>query len=142
MLTFSMDFLLTEWTDELGDRVFPYDAFLSHNRNDNSTQLAQRLEKGGMRIWHDENADLRDRRVISNVAKALRRSRFVVVCIGPSFNDSVWLKAEYRLALELEKRAKITRVVVATSEGGTSVPSELQHCFRFSPAEPERLEKF
>ena len=33
------------WNETLGDRVFRFDAFLSHNRNDDSATLKAQLEQ-------------------------------------------------------------------------------------------------
>lgn len=70
------DIFVPDWSSELGDRAFAYDAFISHNRQDRSAALARQLSENGARVWHDGDADLRDRRVRQKVAQALRASRF------------------------------------------------------------------
>jgi hypothetical protein len=63
-MAFSLDSVIKpDWPQDLGSRAFAYEAFLSHNRNDNSADLAERLNRCGVRVWHDGDADLRDRRV-------------------------------------------------------------------------------
>src|SRR5215469_495064 len=44
-----------DWTPALGDRVFKFDGFISHNRNDGSSHIAEQLRSLGASIWHDED---------------------------------------------------------------------------------------
>src|SRR5690348_8590564 len=120
------------WSEELGDRVFPFDAFLSHNRADGSDQLATALRDKGLKVWHDSDADVRDRRVQQAIGMALWGSRYVVVCVTANFRDSHWVRAEYLNALSDEKRAAATRVIVAEMEPGAVVPKVLRDRLRFS----------
>jgi hypothetical protein len=128
-----------DWSDDLGDRAFAYDVFLSHNRHDASADLARELTRFGAGVWHDGDADLRDRRVSQKVARALRASRFVAVCIGSGFRDSEWCKAEYAPALIAEKSADATRVLVVCLAPESIIPKTLQHCPRFSVNDPIRI---
>ncbi len=114
------------WTPDYGNRVFFFDAFLSHNRADSSPSLKSRLEASGLRIWHDADADLRARKVRVRVAAGLKSSRFVVVCIHDGFLDSLWCRAEYLPALDIEKRTQVQRVLVAQMSASIVVPSPLQ----------------
>ena len=42
----SVDSILTpDWTEQLGDRIFPFEAFISHNREDGSAELAGNLRR-------------------------------------------------------------------------------------------------
>jgi hypothetical protein len=93
-------------------RVFPYEAFLSHNRDDESSTLLEKLRAHDVIAWHDGNADLRDRRVQRNVATALRASRYIVVCVGSKFRTSPWVRAEYLPGLAFEARHRVPRVLV------------------------------
>lgn len=119
-------FLDPTWTPEYGNRVFYFDAFLSHNRADSSPSLKSRLEASGLRIWHDSDADLRARKVRVRVAAGLKSSRFVVVCIHDAFLDSLWCRAEYLPALDIEKRTRVQRILVARMSPSIAVPSALQ----------------
>jgi hypothetical protein len=114
------------WTLEYGDRVFYFDAFLSHNRADKSPLLKSRLQEAGLRVWHDSDADLRARKVRVRVNHGLQNSRFVVVCIAGTFVDSPWCRAEYLPALDVGSRAHVQRVLVAQLSPSIIVPAALQ----------------
>jgi TIR domain len=131
-----------DWLADLGDRAFDYDAFVSHNRNDESAALAQRLSENGARIWHDGDADLADRRVSQKVAQALRASRFVLLCVGKGFQNSAWCKAEYLPALTVEKSSQTNRVLVALAADRALVPPALEHAPRFGQSEDAKLAEF
>jgi hypothetical protein len=134
--------LAPDWSADLGSRGFEYEAFLSHNRNDHSDELALKLNEHGARVWHDGNADLRDRRVRQKVAQALRASRFVVVFIDSQFRDSEWCKAEYVPALAAEKAAQSVRVLVALTSPPSYVPESLEHCPKFTIDEVAKLARY
>jgi TIR domain-containing protein len=127
------------WTEALGRRVFPLEAFLSHNRFDRSAEVALELQRRGVSIWHDAHADMADRQVRSKVSNAILGSRYVVVCVGLNFQDSHWVRAEYRPALEAERARKVTRVVVLQMHPGAQIPNELAKQPRFLFAEIDKL---
>jgi TIR domain len=106
----------------LATRVFPYDVFLSHNRDDGSASLAQGLIAAGVAVWYDETIDLRDRRVRDKVWKGLRGSRYIVVCISSTFHDSKWVRAEYEPGLQFEAKHGISRVLVAVTGNAPNIP--------------------
>ncbi|PJG51180.1 hypothetical protein CVM73_32275 [Bradyrhizobium forestalis] len=83
-----------DWTPALRDRVFKFDGFISHNRNDGSSRIAAQLRSLGVSIWHDEDADLRERKVQAHVVQALRASRYLVVFVSAQFRDSAWVQCE------------------------------------------------
>jgi hypothetical protein len=70
-----------DWIDPEEDRAFYCDAFISHRRFDQSESLGASLTNKGVRVWHDTNADLADRRVRDYIRLALASSRTVVVCL-------------------------------------------------------------
>jgi hypothetical protein len=106
--------LSSQWVPGFSDRAFYFDAFLSHNSEDSFAQaLAQSLRDLGVRVWFNESADMRSRRVVERITKALNNSRYIVVCVGPNFRDSPWVKAEYLNALRSEKEADGSRVILA-----------------------------
>jgi len=126
------DFFEKAWTDKYGNRAFWFDAFLSHNRDDESGALAADLQQHGVRVWHDAHGDLRNRKVREKVSLAIRQSRYVVVCVPPGFRDSAWCRAEYLPALDVEREAGTTRVlVVVLGAGDAAVPPPLASCPRF-----------
>ena len=132
------------WSPAWGDRVFWFDAFISHNRHDGSAGLQERLGAAGVRAWHDSDASLADRKVQERIALALMHSRHVVVYIRRAFQDSTWCKAEYLPALQAGRLAGAERVLVAIADSDASVPAELQACRRFDLHEGglENLSKF
>ena len=130
------------WTPALGDRVFKFDGFISHNRHDGSSHIAAQLRSLGAAIWHDEDADLRDRRVQAHVAQALRASRYLVVCVTPEFRDSLWVQCEYRPTLELERRSGLVRAVVLSDEDESHIPATLRSAPRFGRGSLEQLANF
>jgi TIR domain len=118
--------LPVSWSKAFGDRAFQYDAFISHNRDDRSSvELAAHLLGRGVTVWHDENQDIRGRKIQQKVAAALTRSRFVVVCISGDFRDAPWCRAEYLPALEVEERSRASRVTVAQMSPEASIPGPL-----------------
>jgi hypothetical protein len=125
-------FLPVSWSRAYGNRAFQFDAFISHNREDrHSGGLAHELASRGAVIWHDHDQDLRDRRVQEAVSSALTRSRFVVVSVDDSFNDSIWCRAEYLSALKVESRAKVSGLLVAQMTPNALVPNALARAPRF-----------
>ncbi len=131
------------WVDAEGCRVFQFDAFLSHNRDDGSERLLSALSDRGVVAWHDGNADLRDRKVLNAVGRAIDASRTIVLCAGAAFRDSHWVQAEYLPALKVEENGHLTRVVIAELEpGGGALPGPLRHCPRFACSQTDQLAEF
>jgi hypothetical protein len=131
------------WVDAEGCRAFQFDAFLSHNRDDGSERLLSALSDRGVVAWHDGNADLRDRKVLNAVGRAIDASRTIVLCAGAAFRDSHWIQAEYLPALKVEGNGHLTRVVIAELEpGGGALPGPLRHCPRFACSQTDQLAEF
>ena len=120
------------WSPAWDDRVFWFDAFISHNRHDGSAGLQERLRAAGVRAWHDSDAPLADRKVQERIALALMHSRHVVVYMSRTFQDSTWCKAEYLPALQAGRLAAAERVLVVVADRDSPVPAELQACRRFA----------
>lgn len=114
-----------------GPRYFTYDAFLSHNQNDGSKALADRLTARGVTVWHDGDRDMSDTCVQQEVQRALASSRFTCVCVGPAFRDSKWVRAEYLSGLEVETQFGADRVLVVALAPNPAIPGALRHkpCF-------------
>ena len=74
-----------DWSDDHGDHAFCYDAFVSHNRGDFSAELEVAFRSAGAFVSHDENMDIRDRKVIPAITVALIHSRYIVVCLDQGF---------------------------------------------------------
>jgi hypothetical protein len=121
-----------EWTETLGRRAFPFEAFLSHNQFDQSDYAARELQRRGVSVWYDAHADLVDREVWSKVRIAIQAFRYVVVCVGRDFRNSPWVRAEYRPALAEEKRGALTRVLVLRMSADAPVPEELANSPMFA----------
>ena len=131
------------WVDAEGCRAFQFDAFLSHNRDDGSERLLSALSDRGVVAWHDGNADLRDRKVMDAVRRAIDASRTIVLCVGAGFRDSAWVQAEYVPALKLEETGRLTRVVIADLEpGGGTIPEALRRSPRFAWSQDQHLAEF
>jgi len=69
-------------------RVFPHDLFISHRRFDLPTDLVDALSTTGVNTVWDCDLDLRDRRVVQGVGRAMRRSRFVALYVSDRYVDS------------------------------------------------------
>lgn len=134
--------LPASWSPEFGERVFQFDAFISHNRNDGHSQiLAEKLRCQGARVWRDDEQDLSDRAVQSSVSSALIQSRFVIVCIDHGFQDSSWCRAEYLPAIATGKRAGATRILVARVEAEAPIPADLREAAVFNCHRDDELER-
>ena len=104
--------LADEIEREAEGRVFPHDMFISHRRFDLPNALVESLSASGVNVVWDCDLDLRDRRVIQGIARAMRRSRFVVRYVSNAYVDSPWCRAEYLNALWVEEKYKIARAFV------------------------------
>jgi hypothetical protein len=118
-------------------RVFPNDLFISHRRFDLPTGLVDALSAWGANVVWDRDLDLRDRRVMQGVGRAMRRSRFVALYVSDRYVDSPWRRAEYLNALWIEEKYNIPRaLVICDSEAALSrVPETLQAVRRFALAQ-------
>lgn len=112
----------------MSGRFFEYDVFLSHNANDGSHVLRDRLVDAGVRAWHDGYADMSDRLVQSKIGRALGESRYICVCVHDAFRDSEWVRVEYTTGLDIQKTFHIPRVVVARTGSIGQIPTDLANC--------------
>lgn len=114
-------------------RVSAHDMFISHRRFDLPTSLIAALSADGAHPVWDGDLDLRDRRVMQGVARAMRRSRFVALWVSNHFVDSPWCRAEYLNALWVEEKYGIPRaLVVCESEIALShIPDTLRGVRQF-----------
>ena len=139
-MDFDPDF--RDWTDALGRHTFRFAALLSHNRFDQSDNVVLELQRRGVSVWHDAHANMLDRQVRAKVHRAVRASRYVVVCIGSGFRASPWVRAEYRPALAVEQPGKLTRLVVLRMDRDALVPEELAGSPRFDLDDLDNLSSF
>lgn len=97
-----------------------------------------------MKVWHDADADIRDREVIQKVAPAINQSRFIVACVSKGFSESIWCRAEFLPSLELEKHIGINRVIVALLDRNSKIPFELSSVpiFDVSVGSIDKLSKY
>lgn len=96
----------------LGGRVFVHDLFISHRRFDLPQEFVSRLRNLDTQVIWDCDLDLRDRRVMHAVGRAMRRSRFVALFVSNNYADSPWCAAEYQSALSIEQRFNVPRALV------------------------------
>ena len=129
------------WSERFGDRIFQFDAFISHNWKDpDSEVLLTRLKERGVAAWHDRQQDIRDRLVLQKISRALNNSRMIVVSVGPTFQATPWCRAEYLNGLALEKHTRATRVIVAAATESTMIPPELESAPRFVCSQAKAFE--
>lgn len=135
---FDETYQIPDWDESVGARAFRFDAFLSHNRFDDSEELSRTLRRYGAKIWHDSEVDLHDRMIVSRVSIGILTSRFVVVNIPTSFRYTSWMQAELGPSLELERTRGLShglrRVLVFTKSMEIQIPNELSECLRFTDA--------
>ncbi len=114
-------------------RICPNDVFISHRRFDLPTALVESLTSESARVVWDCDLDLRDRRVMQGVARAMRRARFIALYVSDGYVDSPWCRAEYLNALWVEEQYKIQRAVVicASDLAVSRIPETLRRARRF-----------
>ena len=106
-------------------RYFPFDGFLSHNKDDGSHVLRDELHHRGARVWHDDYADITDRLVQSRIRRGIVESRFICVCVGQAFRESEWVKIEYGSGLAIERGRPGHRVLVVATDAKAAIPATL-----------------
>lgn len=106
-------------------RFFEYDVFLSHNADDGSHLLRDRLAAMGVAAWHDGYADMTERQVQQAIWSALGRSRYICVCVHDGFRDSEWVRIEYGTGLKIERDFGLPRVIVARTGRNGRIPEGL-----------------
>ena len=132
-MTIDLDRWIEDETERQAEgRVFPHDLFISHRRFDLPNALVESLSASGVNVVWDCDLDLRDRRVIQGVARAMRRSRFVALYVSDTYIDSMWCRAEYHYAAWIGEKYRIARAFVICEserafsrvpEGLSAVPS-------------------
>jgi TIR domain len=131
-MTIDLDQLFVDEEEVVSEsRVFPHDLFISHRRFDSSLEMVEALSTHKISVVWDCNLDLRDRRVMQCIARAMRRSRFVGLYVSNGYQDSPWCRAEYLNALWVEAKYKIQRTLVI-SESSQSL-SNVPKCLRAAP---------
>src|ERR1022692_2760116 len=125
--------LAEESAAEPGGRLFPHDLFISHRRFNLPTALIQALRELDLTVAWDCDLDLRDRRVMSGVSRAMRRSRYIALYASLDYVDSPWCRAEYLNALWVEEKFRFQRAIVIceSDEAIVRVPESLLGKARF-----------
>lgn len=127
-------------------QLFPYDVFLSHRRFDLPTASLEALRHAGLTIIWDNDLDLRDRRVMQGVSRAMCGSRYVALFVSDKYADSPWCRAEYLNGLWVEQKYSVQRVIVLceSAASATRIPTELREsrCFILNPEGVAQLALF
>lgn len=130
---------LTSFADDnqTDGRLFAFDCFLSHRRFHLPHDTLNALRRADVRIVWDNDLDLRDRRVMHRVSKAMRSSRYVALYVPDDYVDSPWCRAEYLNGLWIHRMFNVVRSIAlcASDAARERVPSELRAmpCFVASP---------
>ena len=95
--------------------MFPHDLFISHRRFDLPNAMVEAISACGANVTWDHDLDLRDRRVLQGIARAMRRARFVALYVSDMFEDSPWCRAEYLNALWVERSTRFRGVSSSVS---------------------------
>jgi len=69
------------------DRIFTFDLFLSHRHYDVPVGLIAAFEEQGVKVAWDLGLDLRDRRIIQAVDRAMSRSRSLALYVSNNYED-------------------------------------------------------
>ena len=102
------DFLSTvphRWSRNMyGDRMFFFDAFLSHAGGDHSAVFAEELRSRGVKLWHDETQVMKDALWSMRLQNALLRSRYLLLVVDDEHDLTTrnWVKCEWQSALHAE----------------------------------------
>jgi hypothetical protein len=121
-----------------GDRIFHFDVFISHRRFDLPAAFLESLSDLGVIISWDNDLDLRDRRIIHAVSRAMECSRYIALYVSEQYTDSPWCKAEYLSARQFELRFGYSRVLVIleSARSTSNLPSALASQPTFLADEP------
>ena len=79
--------------------------FLSHARKDGAlaNELAERLAKGGFKVWNPEEEIASGDNWAKKIGKALDDSDLMVILLTPKAMESDWLRQEIEFALGSKK---------------------------------------
>ncbi|MER2509581.1 MAG: TIR domain-containing protein [Amaricoccus sp.] len=83
------------------ERLFTYDAFISHRTGDGAPALAARLLELGCNVWFDGDVPLKERR-LTVISQNFAVSRSIVVYLSPIVASSPWPILEIYAALSTE----------------------------------------
>lgn len=114
-------------------RLFAHDVFISHRRFELPQSVVESLRQAGLAVVWDNDLDLRDRRVIQGVDRAMHRSRYVALFVSNTFLDSPWCRAEYLNAIRVEKQYGVQRAIVLceSTDAIPRIPRDLTDAKRF-----------
>lgn len=89
---------------------YQYDAFISHAVEDKlpiANELCARLEQAGLEIWYSGRELSVGDRVSESIDEGLRKSRFGIVILSPSYIRKDWTMREYYSLLAKGNRGKV-----------------------------------
>lgn len=100
--------------------LFDFDVFFSYSSSDRArvTEIASRLRDEGVKIWLDHWSLKPGHKTVSEIDRAVQRSRLLVLCLSPDAVASDWV--------ELERSAAIFRDTGNTD--GRFIPILLRDC--------------
>lgn len=91
-----------------------WDVFLCHASEDKENivfPVVQYLEQCGVRCWHDEGEIRWGDSISEKINEGLKKSRFVMVVLSPSFLKKPWARKELHAALSKEIKSERTTVL-------------------------------
>ncbi len=89
---------------------YQYDAFISHAVEDKlpiANELCARLEQAGLKIWYSGRELSVGDRVSESIGAGLRKSRFGIVILSPSYIQKNWTMREFYSLLAKEEYEKV-----------------------------------
>ncbi len=89
---------------------YQYDAFISHAVEDKlpiANELCARLEEAGLRIWYSGRELSVGDRVSDSIEEGLRKSRFGVVILSPTYLQKNWTMREFYSLLSRGEYGKV-----------------------------------
>src|SRR5690606_27944838 len=89
---------------------YQFDAFISHAVEDKlpiANELCARLEQAGLKIWYSGRELSVGDRVSESIGTGLRKSRFGIVILSPSYIQKNWTMREFYSLLAKEEYEKV-----------------------------------
>jgi TIR domain len=119
------------WISPMSEKAFFYDVFISHRFGDDSKKIASNLRKNGFRVFLDVDYDITDKRVEERISQVILHSRFILVYVEDSIEDSWWCPAEFDIALKAQQRMGILKVILVLKNKKSKIPSPLKYGLTF-----------
>ncbi len=115
------------------NKFFPNEIFMSHRQFDRPSKVIETLKSAGVGVIWDFDLDVRDRRVVHGISRAMQQSRYIALFVSNEYVDSPWCRAEYLNALWVTRRYKFIRAIVLlqSKRAEDRIPAELEAAPRF-----------